>query len=135
MLVGFEDAAREVGTRTVTSATITEFAAITIGARSLQEETNHQTRVLDVQPGLPGPPPNVLTLALPAGQRNWSTFDLLTLRVGADFDLTSEATIAAGPLPEFSIVVVDGKNNPAVVPSAAISGPTAPRRPVFPLAD
>jgi hypothetical protein len=46
---------------------------------------------------------------VPKESRVWSGFDLLTFRLTSDFDLTSEATIAAGSLPDFKVRVVYGK--------------------------
>jgi hypothetical protein len=119
-------------TRTLTNSAPSSLAAVTVGARSLDQETNHQTIVLAVDPGIASPAPVTLDLAIPAGPlRNWSSFDELTFRVSSDSDLTSAATIVGEPLPDFTVIVEDGAG--AVV---AIAGndprlPVAMTRPVF----
>ncbi len=126
-----DDMEDPVKPRTIGNAFIDPFADFTIGARDLGDETNHQTAVLGVSPGLPAPPPEAYRVAMAPSQSDWSSYDLLTFRVCADFDMTSQATIAAGPLPDFTVVVTDAAGASAVVTSAAIATPQAPRRPVF----
>jgi hypothetical protein len=74
--------------------------------------TPHQTHVLGVDPNLAAPTPAVLRLTFDQ-PRNWTGFSLL-LRVGADFDITDETTIANGSLPEFEVVIGDGANTATV---------------------
>jgi hypothetical protein len=117
--------------RVVQDATIQPFADITVGTRRLERETNHQTKVLSVTPNLPNAGVRALQLDMAAGQRNWSGFDALLLRVCADFVLTSEATINAGRLPEFEIVVIGANNQSVTTSSIALNAAVTLRRPVF----
>jgi hypothetical protein len=117
--------------RNLGNAAVDQFADLTVAARDLGDETNHQTTVLAADPGVPSPPPEAYRVDVGPGRRDWSGFDLFTFRVCADSELASEATIAANPLPDFVVVVTDGNGASAVVNSSAISTPLAPRRPVF----
>jgi hypothetical protein len=93
--------------RNLGNAAVDQFADLTVAARDLGDETNHQTTVLAADPGVPSPPPEAYRVDVGPGRRDWSGFDLFTFRVCADSELASEATIAA------------------------ITTPLAPRRPVF----
>jgi hypothetical protein len=131
-VVTIDDMEDPVKPRIISGAFVDPFPDIVIGPRDLGAETNHVTAVLGVEPPLASG--EAYTVALGPGQVDWNGFDALTLRVTADFDLTDETTIAAGQLPEFSVVVTDVTGATAVVSSAAISGPFVPRRPVLHLA-
>jgi carboxypeptidase C (cathepsin A)/subtilisin family serine protease len=54
---------------------------------------------------------------IPAENRNFTGFDLLTFRLASDFNLNSEADISAGKFPEFKVRVFHGK--PGAVPAVA----------------
>jgi hypothetical protein len=124
-----DDMEDPVKPRIITGAFVDPFADVVIGGRDLGEETNHATAVLGVEPPLVSG--EAYTVAMRPGQTNWTSFDALTFRVAADFDLTNETTIAAGQLPDFSVVVTDAAGATAVVTSTTIATAFVPRRPVF----
>jgi hypothetical protein len=128
----FEKATGTIGTRTVKSADVGRFADVQVNAAKLAPNTSHQTSILAVQANLPSPPPTVLELDFPAGQRDWSGYELLSFRLGTWFDIDTQAKINAGnPLPPFDVVLIDGAAKTATVNAAAFTTPDIPGKPVF----
>lgn len=122
-----------VGVRTLGDAAIERLHLVEIDGRSLREETNHTASVLVVVP--PSSPsasaPYTLSeLAVELGAINWADYDAFTFRVGTACDLTDEAAIAAGVLPDFTITF-QGLEGSTVVSASEISSSLVPRRPVF----
>ena len=60
----------------------------------------------------------------------WADYDALTFRVAAVYDLTDEAAIAAGTLPDFTLFF-RGLDTALEVGSSELSSSLVPRRPVF----
>lgn len=125
--------APDIGTRTRANSSILKLPDVIVGGQALASATNHTTGVLVVQPNV-GPALPAEVLDLPPDAQDWSSFDMLTFRVGAVYDLNSEATINAGPLPEFSISIIDTAGGRSTFQSTALATVTAPRRPVFHIA-
>jgi hypothetical protein len=123
--------ASELGTRSFNNATIDRFPDIAFGPRALDAETNHTTGVLAVDKNLPGSPPAALEITLDPADQDWSSFDALNLSVGGIFDLTSEATISAGPLPKFILEIRDKAGGASLFESTDLVTKAALRRPVF----
>jgi hypothetical protein len=94
----------ELFPRSTQKATVDQFGKIKIGVTTQEFRTQHQTGVLAVDPNLAAPTPAVMRLTFDPPQ-DWMGFKWLRLRVTADFDLTSETTIATGGLPQFEIVL------------------------------
>jgi hypothetical protein len=119
-----------IGGRVVTEGVVNQFANITIDHVKQASRTLHQTGVLAVNPNLAGPTPGVLRFAFsPPNDQDWSQFDALLLRVTANFELTDPATIAAGKLPEFEIVLQDTSMAVARLDQSSFNPPLT--RPVF----
>jgi hypothetical protein len=114
--------------RTLVRAAISEFADVRVGARTLELETNHQTRVLAIEPALPAPAA-AMVLTLSGSQRNLQPFRWLTLRATAVFDLSSEAAIGAGSLADFTVAVRDGAGT--LFPLLPVPTPGSGHRPSF----
>lgn len=98
------------GTRPAAPAgvAIQDFGSITIGAQRLNDHVLQQSHVMHADTSGAAPKPLIIETSLGAGFRNWSGFNHLGLDVGAFFDVTSAATIAAGTVPAFTVVLVDG---------------------------
>ena len=132
VLDDLDGATPTVGTRTLVRADVKLLAAVTgFDGQLVGERTNHQTGVLAVTPNAPGPPPEVYGLALPAAMRDWSGFDVLTMRVCADADVTTAAKAAASDLPDLILLFVDTEGGSAVVDLKALFTPSRPGRPRF----
>jgi hypothetical protein len=111
-----------------------------VGARALDEATvegitnvsDHTSTVLVTDPSHPPAGP-VYTLVGDEfdGLADWREYDAFTLRVGSEANMTSEETIAAGPLPDFSLTFTDLAGGTVVVSSSQLSTPLVPRRAVF----
>jgi hypothetical protein len=131
----FETAAATVGTRALIGATVQDMASVVgvaaVGGKAVNERTNHQTGVLAIGPNAPGPPPDAYKLTLPAAARDWSGFDLLTVRACADADVSVAAKTAASDLPDFTLVITDTDGKSAVVDIKSLFTPSRPRRPRF----
>jgi hypothetical protein len=133
LLDDFENpASAPAGARTVAGADVTPFADVVVNANRLEPNTSHQTTILAVKSGLAGPPPSALKLALAAGHRDWTGFELLTLDLGTWIDVTSAATIAAGVSPPpLAVMIVDGAGKSAKADAVSFTTPDVPGRPVF----
>ena len=128
----FEKATGTTGTRTVKSADVAQFADVQVNGTKLEQRTSHQTSILAAKENLPSPAPTVLELEFPAGQRDWSGYELLTLNLGTSFDVSSQAKIDAGdPQPPFDVVLIDGAGGSATIGSAGLTTPLLPGKPVF----
>jgi hypothetical protein len=97
---------------------------------AVADATGHVAHVLVAPPSDPPTDPNVVyNLDLPL-DLVWDDYDALTFRVGAVYDLTDEAAIAAGTLPDF-ILFFRGFDTALEVSSSELSSSLVPRRPVF----
>ena len=112
----------EVGARTLDGATIEGIANV----------SDHASSVLVTDPSQPPAGP-VYTLLGDEfdGLADWREYDAFTFRVGSEANMTSEETIAAGPLPDFSLTFSDMAGATVVVSAAQLSTPLVPRRAVF----
>ncbi len=110
-------------TRTLKNASIKPFADTVVGGSTLELETNHQTRVLTIKPGIAAPVSAALVLDLPATvPKDWRSFSGLNLRAAAHFDLSDPATIFLGKAPEFDVVIKDGSDRPLTLKSLPTKG-------------
>jgi hypothetical protein len=123
-----DDMEDPVKPRTVSGAFIDPFPDVLIGASTLDQETNHITTVLAIEP--PSASGEAYAITLRPAETDWTVYDSLTFRVGAHFDFTSADTIKNGQLPDFSVVVTDADGATTVVQSATLSSALVPRRPV-----
>lgn len=132
-LDSFENpAAPDIGTRTLFGTAVKEMATIKTNGTFLDERTNHQTGVLDIEPNVPGPPPEAYVLTLPAPHRNWSGYGQLIFRLCTDADLTNAGSVTASALPDVTIVVKDEGGGSAVIQGTSLRVPNVrPRQPVF----
>ncbi|MEU5941137.1 hypothetical protein ABZ807_18530 [Micromonospora sp. NPDC047548] len=128
-VVVLDDMEDPVKPRIITVGFVDPFPDVLIGARTLGLETNHTTAVLGLDP--PVMSGEAYSVQLLPATSDWSSYDALTFRLTADYDRSSEATIAAGQLPDFIVVVTDLDGETATVGAAALAGPLVPRRPVF----
>jgi hypothetical protein len=112
----------EVGERTIAGATV----------EGIRNVSDHTSTVLVTDPSQPPAGP-VYTLVgdEPYGLANWREYDAFTFRVGSEADVTSEETIAASPLPDFSLTFTDLAGATVVVSAAQLSTPLVPRRAVL----
>ncbi|MGS2617826.1 poly(ethylene terephthalate) hydrolase family protein [Micromonospora sp. LZ34] len=116
--------------RTLTGGFIYPFPDVVIGTRLLDKETNHVTTVLVLEP--PVTSGVAYSIALPPGsESDWTNYNALTFRVCADYDFTSQDTIDAGQLPDFSVVITDRDRASMTIAASTLSGPLVPRRPVW----
>jgi len=128
----FEKPTGTIGTRKVVDADIALFADVKVKGAKLEPNTSHQTTILAVIENIPGPAPTTLDLEFPAGQRDWSAYEMLLLNLGTWLDVTSQATINGGdPQPPFDLFLIDGAGGSAKVSSAGLTTPDLPGRPVF----
>lgn len=126
------------GARTVNSvanapAALQDMAKVAVPAvGTLENNTGHCTTVLHVDLTAAASPPSttVLVEAIPAPDKNWSTFDTLILSLAGWFDPTSQTTINAANLPRIKITLTDGANKSAVLDWNSY-GSGLPSRPVF----
>jgi hypothetical protein len=98
---------------------------------TLDAHTAHETHVLHID--LTGAPPassRVLEDAIPATDKDWSGYDTLVVSLAGWFDPTSDATIAAAPLPRMKVTLIDGNGASAAVDWNQY-GASLPSRPVF----
>ncbi len=120
------------GARTLQGASISRLDTLTLDGRSLGSETGHHASVLVIEPTTSAEP--VYTLGdLEAESGSfliWNDYDVLTLRVGADYDLTDAATIAAGSLPAFTLTFTSFDES-VVIDSSTLDSSLVPRRPVY----
>jgi hypothetical protein len=132
LIEDFEKTTGTIGTRTIQSADVLPFADVQVSGAKLEPNTSHQTSILAVKDSLPGPAPAVLEIELPAGQRDWSGYEQLTMSLGTWFDISTQAKIDAGnPQPPFNLVLIDGSGGSAVVSSASLTTSLVPGKPVF----
>lgn len=115
-----------------------EHGVRTLGDASIQsmrivagDETGHVASVLVVEPpSTPSASTPEYTLELGLSGPVWHDYDALTFSVGTLVDLTDEASIAAGQLPDFALVF-RGFEDSLTIWSSELSGSLVPRRPVF----
>jgi hypothetical protein len=124
-----DDMEDPVKPRILTGGFVDPFPDVQIGSRSLEAETNHTTAVLGLEP--PQLPGEAYTIVLRPAETDWTGYDALTFRVCADYDLTSPTTIAAGQLPDFTLVLTDVDGATTTVSASALTTPLVPSRPVF----
>jgi hypothetical protein len=125
-------AAAVVGPRVLRNADIAPFADVKVKGAALEPNVPHQTSILAIQENLAAPQLPSLELSLPAGQRDWSGFDLLTFDLGTWIDVASPATIAAGiSPPRLSLTLTDGAGKVASVHQTAFTSAAVPGKPVF----
>jgi len=117
------------GTRTLVDSAVALMPDIQVprgaGTARLEMETNHQAGVLAVAPGQLGPALTTYRLDLPSPQ-DWTGFDQLTFRLAVDADLSTAATIAASPNPEYELRIIDDAGKTAIVPSSKLQTPPKP---------
>jgi hypothetical protein len=73
--------------------------------------------------------PRLLKTDIPAAHQDWKAFESLTLSLTGNFDLNTEATIAAGPLPNIRITLTDTGGGSATVDETKLT--PARGRPFF----
>lgn len=128
----FEAGTSPVGTRTVRTSQLDSFADVKVNGVRLEPHTSHQTKVLAIDPNLPGPAQPALELKVDAVHKDWSGFDMLTFRLGTIIDVSSEAKINAGKSPPpCGVVLTDGAGNSATVDAVAFTTPDVPGKPVW----
>ncbi len=119
--------------RTLTGAFIDPFPDVLVDAsqptKTLELETDHVTTVLALEPPLISGEAYVISLA--PGQSDWTQFSALAINVSGHFDLTDQASITAGQLPEFSVVLTDASGASVAIGSTTFATAQAPSRPVF----
>jgi hypothetical protein len=102
--------------------------------RKIEDETNHQTSVLKVNSMLPAAT-TVYRLNLTGTDRDWSSFDAISVRVCADSDLSTLTSVSAGQLPEFTLTLTDASGDSSsfgVTPAVGqLPFINKPRFPVF----
>ena len=96
-----------------------------------------RTQVVEIDTAAAPPASDqVMTLTIPAAEKDWSTdVDTLTFRLGALYDITSQARIDAGPQPLAAITLVDTAGKPATVVIGPGLTTSSPARPAFHLVD
>jgi hypothetical protein len=115
----------EHGVRILSDSTIETLAEAAPNA------TGHEAHVLVVPPPAPPTEPRVAyNLEIPTLDVVWSDYDALTFRVGAEYDLTDEASIAADALLDF-ILFFRGLDTALEVKGSELTSSLVPRRPVF----
>ncbi len=90
-------------------------------AGTLEKDTNQVNALLAVNPApAVGPIPSAAEITLGTKKlRNWKPYDLLCLRVSAEMDVATAATISAAKLPQYSVSITDGNNNTETADSIA----------------
>jgi hypothetical protein len=74
----------------------------------------------------------VMTLTIPTAEKDWSTdVDTLTFRLGAIYDISSQARIDAGPQPQAATTLVDTAGTTRTVVIAPGFTTSSPARPPF----
>jgi hypothetical protein len=120
------------GVRTLHGSSIGQMDLLTLDGRPLANETGHRASVLVIEPT--ASPEPVYTLDGIRGVANsfisWTDYDVFTFRVGAEYDLTDAATIAADALPAFSLKFTSFEDS-VVIRSTELESSLVPRRPVF----
>jgi hypothetical protein len=124
-----DDMEDPVKPRILTGGFVDPFPDVLIAGQTLETETNHVTTVLALEP--PQVSGEAYSIVLPRGLTDWTGYDALTFGVSADYDLTSESTIAAGQLPDYTLVLTDADRATTTIGAAALASPLVPRRPVF----
>jgi hypothetical protein len=132
-VVPLDDMENPTKARTLTAAFIDPFPDVLVDAskptETLAPDTNHVTTVLVLEP--PQVSGEAYVITMPPGHSDWTQFSAFTVGVSGHFDLTDEASIAAGPLPEFSVVLTDTTGATVAVASTTFATAQVPRRPVF----
>ena len=97
---------------------------------TMDEHTPHQTKVVHVdRSGATAPGTRFLSSDIPATHKDWASFDLLLVSLSGWYDPTSDATVAAAPLPRVKITLTDTANKSAIVDWNTY-GKTRPNRPI-----
>jgi hypothetical protein len=97
----------------------------------LGTETGHTASVLVIEPTSSTDFVYLLEDITASGSLSVAEYDAFTLRVGADYDLSDPTTIAASPLPSFSLVFESALGQSVLVSSEQLTSSLVPRRPVF----
>lgn len=128
-IVTLDDMEDPLKPRTLTGGFVDPFPDVLIGGSTLALETNHITTVLALEPPLVSG--EAYRILLRPAETDWTGFSALAFEVTAHFNLTDETTIAAGQLPDFSVVLTDADGATTAISSATLSSALVPRRPVF----
>ncbi len=120
------------GIRTLDGASIAGLHTLTTDGRPFETETGHTASVLVIEPGSsPAPAYTLDQISSLSSFLAWLEYDVLTLRIGADWDLTDPATINAAALPAFSLRFSNMFDEHLVIDSSELATSLVPRRPVF----
>jgi subtilisin family serine protease len=121
----FENPAANIagGTRSLNGgARLRDFESIMINGRSINDNVLEQSKVIHADTTVTGlRSPFGVETTLPPGRRDLRSFTTLALDVGAFFDTTSPATIAAGVSPTFSVFLRDASGATARVDGSRFS--------------
>jgi peptidoglycan hydrolase-like protein with peptidoglycan-binding domain len=111
-------------------AVVADFGSIVIApSGSINDHVLEQSHVVHADTTSATGSPFGVETTLPAGRRDLSSLTTLALDVGAFFDTTSEASIAAGTPPTFSVILHDSAGALATVAAGLFS--PAMGRPFF----
>lgn len=88
-------------------------------AETMLKETNHNITVGFAIENAPAPAAPAFSIDLPAGQRDWRSFDYLTFRVAADMDLASKGAITSSRKPAYIVSLTDAASKVENVSSSS----------------
>ena len=119
---------RHLGAPLLIVASIQDENHLQHGGASYGGNIGHQTHVVLVDEAAPTSG-QFLTTHVPAAHQDWSGFDTLLVSLGGWMDPTSDATIAAAPLPRVVVKLTDGAGASAQVDFSTY-GANLPSRPI-----
>ena len=132
-----EGGTRAVTTPAGTTVEVKDFGSVAISGKSLNPHTPHETQVLhaDLTALTSNPSSNrVLSTDIVAADQDWSGYDTLIFNLSGWFDPTSPASVAAAPLPQVTVTLIDAAAATKSVDNT-VYGATLPSRPMFKMSD
>jgi hypothetical protein len=121
-----------IGPRTLHDCEVKAFADVDLDGAPADVHTPHQTSIAALIKNAPAPVAVAIEIDLPTGQRDWSGYLLLTLRLGTSMNITSAATIAAGiSPPPLTLTLIDGAGKSGSVSEVAFTTTELPGKPFF----
>lgn len=119
-----------IGPRTLHNCEVKAFADVDLDGTSARQYTSHQTGIAATIKHAAAAV--AIEIELPNGQRDWSGYGLLTLRLGTSMDVTNAGTIAAGiSPPPLTLTLIDGAGKSGSVSEVAFTTPDIPGKPFF----